>query len=80
MEANTIDNDELLAELRHLARAEPFVPFEIARRSGPRYLVSTSDHIAMNGTTVVVIAPGMGIVQFRANDVAGVQPKSAASK
>ena len=80
MQSNTIHNDEPLAELRQFARAEPFVPFEIARRSGPRHLVTTSDHIAMNGNTVVVIAPGMGIIQFRAGDVAGVEPKSAASK
>ena len=69
----------IAAELRQLARAEPFVPFEIARRSGARYVVTTSDYVAMNGNTVVVIVPGTGIVHFGLSDLASVRTRAATS-
>jgi hypothetical protein len=79
MTESKVATDDLANELRHLARADPFLPFEITRSSGKRHVVTTSDHIAMNQKTVVVIAPGSGILHFPVRDVTNIQVKSIGS-
>ena len=48
-------------ELRLLARAEPFAPFEIVTASGDKYEVTDSWQVAMGENAIVLVLPKTGV-------------------
>lgn len=59
-------------KLRNIARADPFVPFEIVTSSGEHYEVSDSLQIAMGSTAVVLVLSKTGIRTVRMNTITAV--------
>jgi hypothetical protein len=59
-------------ELRRVAGAEPFTPFEIVVTSGDRYKVSDPWQLAFGGNVVVVLLPKLGMRFFRKNQIVAV--------
>jgi hypothetical protein len=59
-------------ELRKLARAVPFMPFEIVTTSGERYEITDSVEIAVGSSTVVVVLPKTGVQMIRKNQIVAV--------
>jgi hypothetical protein len=59
-------------ELRKVARAVPFVPFEIVTTSGEKYEITDSVEIAIGHSTVVLVLPKTGVQMIRKNQIVAV--------
>lgn len=59
-------------ELKKLARALPFIPFEILTTGGERYEITDNIEIAVGYSTVVVVLPKTGVQMIRKNQIVAV--------
>ncbi|HZK80312.1 MAG TPA: hypothetical protein VFC46_04575 [Humisphaera sp.] len=59
--------------LRQLARAKPFLPFDITTFNGDRYEVTDTLQLALGVTTVVLILPKVGIQIVPMSQITAVQ-------
>jgi hypothetical protein len=66
-------------ELRKLARAVPFSPFEIATTSGEKYEINDSMEIAIGTSTVIVVLPRTGVQMIRKNQIVAVHTTESAA-
>jgi hypothetical protein len=66
-------------ELRKLARAVPFVPFDIITTSGARYEVTDTMEIAVGYSTVVLVLPKIGVQMIRKNQIVAIHANEPAS-
>jgi hypothetical protein len=66
-------------ELRRLAKADPFTPFEIIVTSGDRYEITEELQMAISGNAVVVLMPKRGMQMFRKNQIVAVHTLESAN-
>jgi F420-dependent methylenetetrahydromethanopterin dehydrogenase len=59
-------------ELRRVARAVPFVPFEITTTSGQKYEITDSVEMAIGTSTVIVVLPKTGVQMIRKDQIVAV--------
>lgn len=66
-------------ELRKLARAVPFMPFEIVTTSGQRYEVTDTMEIAVGHSTVVLVLPRTGVQMIQKNQIVAIHANEPAN-